>query len=194
MRSFFLFFLLFTFGIFSSQAQEQGKVRFGIDAGIPNFKGNTFGAELKYNITNWLNAGVRAKWIQTENTVDSSDPTQSPTLESLQQYYTASMDLYLDYPCGTKPFIGISAGLASIGEFSTDQNHSATTLPIQDVNDIGFLIRLGIENRKFRAAFEYAFINEKARLSESYGNMIPQEFDNGFFGATLGFYLGGGVW
>jgi hypothetical protein len=63
-----------------------------------------------------------------------------------------------------------------------------------DINDDGFagtqiggMVRGGIELSKFRIALEYNII-PKSDL------VIGQSVKNSYFGASIGFYIGGGKW
>jgi len=160
--------LLLVLGLTAMNGQEEGKFRVGLDLGYVSADGGggmLFDIEPKYNITDNSNIGLRLGL-----TADGSAWGHSiaSILGTYDYYFNSGNSLI-------SPFLG-----AGLGLFAFDK----TTLfgPNISYEKFGALIRGGVELGKLRIALEY--------------NIIPKgEYaKNSYFGASIGFYVGGGKW
>lgn len=163
---------------FNSTAQEKDKFRFGIDLGYVSANGGgglLFDMEPKFNITDNSNIGIRigvaASASDLEGTVDLD--ANANILGTYDYYFNGNKSFV--------PFLGGGLGVFILGG-SDDINYDGFA-----GSQIGGMIRGGVELSKFRFALEYNII-PKSDLA------IGQSIKNSYFGASVGFYLGGGKW
>lgn len=176
MKKLFLLVIIIAIG-FNVSAQEKGKFRVGLDLGyvFANEGGGAlFDLEPKYNLTDNSNIGLR---IGTAASVSDSDSEVDANVSLLGTY-----DYYFNNGSSSvAPFLGAGLGLFILGDISDSSN--SVSLGSQ----FGGLIRGGIELGKFRLALEYNLI-PKSDLE------IGESIDNSYFGASIGFFVGGGKW
>ena len=190
--------LITVVGVYSSQAQEKGKFRVGLDLGYAAASGGggiLFDIEPKYNIADNMNVGLRIAGAATVREVNNQQ-AKVATMSS----YLGTYDYYFNNGSSTfAPFVGAGMGyygLASL-ELDTDNNGSGSF----DVSGkFGGMIRGGVEVGKFRLGLEYNIIpktkSEGFSLSKGGSSIEVDSFEvkNSYFGISLGFYLGGGKW
>jgi hypothetical protein len=115
--------------------------------------------------------------IGTAASVSDSDSEVDANVSLLGTY-----DYYFNNGSSSvAPFLGAGLGLFILGDISDSSN--SVSLGSQ----FGGLIRGGIELGKFRLALEYNLI-PKSDLE------IGESIDNSYFGASIGFFVGGGKW
>ncbi|MFT5216372.1 MAG: hypothetical protein ACI83H_001494 [Glaciecola sp.] len=175
---YFLVITIMVLGITSLSAQEKGKVRVGIDLGYVFAKdggGALFNLEPKYNLTDNSNIGLR---LGTSASVSDSENEIDSNLGFLGTY-----DYYFNQGTSSvAPFLGVGLGAYILGELKGGSGLSAAL-----GSQFGGMIRGGFELGKFRLALEYNII-PKSDLE------IGESIDNSYFGASIGFYVGGGKW
>ena len=175
---FFLCIAFLILGVTSLNAQEKGKVRVGMDLGWAFASGGgglLFDLEPKYNLTDNSNVGLRIVVAARLGNIESDiDVDANISFLGTYDYY------FNNENSSSAPFIGGGLGLFVLGG-STDGDD------VFAGNQVGGLIRGGIELGKLRLAFEYNII-PKSKLE------MGQSIENSYLGASIGFYLGGGKW
>lgn len=154
-------------GITSISAQEKGKIRAGLDLGgyFNDDGGVLLSLEVKYNLTDNSNVGMRFG--------AKSDPLGGDAAN----YISATYDYYFHNNNSSRaPFIG--AGLGGYSGVYDDK-----------FNFTG-MIRGGVELRKFRISLEYNLIPDTELIIGDFSIV----YKNSYFGASIGFYVGGGKW
>lgn len=185
------------------QAQDKGKFRVGLDAGIVlgsgKGGGGGFGLEPKYNLKDNLNVGLRFQGAGMFKDLYYIDEQRDEynTKEMTSFSFVATSDYY--YSKSEKrgsfaPFVGGGLGLYSVKNvyYTADQLDADNAYNTKANSVLGGMIRTGFEWGKFRLTAEYNFV-PKTDLQDYYGNVIGREKNN-YFGLTIGFYLGGGKW
>lgn len=177
--------LLYTVVVFIctvSNAQEKGKFRFGLDIGYPfsSDGGGFLGSlEAKYNLSDNSSIGLL---------LEVADYVSSYLDEISITNYLATYDYYFHKEASSvAPFLGAGAGVYSLRGYKEVAFFFLNGLEEVTVETkFGVMIRGGIEFGKFRLALAY--------------NIIPKtdfegvEINNSYFGASIGFYVGGGKW
>jgi outer membrane protein X len=179
---------------FNMNAQEKGKIRVGLDAGLafPNagigFNGDI---DLRYNIMDNLNAGVKFGFAALGKDISLSGGTGTV---SAMTYSLITSDYYFNKPESSfAPFLGAGLGSFSIGNvqvITSSNENTASNLLVE--HKIGGLLRGGFEAGHFRMALEYYLI-PRSSLVDINNNIIGTT-GNGFLNLSIGFYLGGGHW
>ena len=160
-------------GNISLSAQEKGKVRVGLDLGYVFAKdggGILFNLEPKYNLTDNSNIGLR---LGTAASVSASDVDANLSVLGTYDHY------FNEGTSSVSPFLGGGLGVHIFGELEGKSG----SIDAQ----FGGMIRGGAEFGKFRLALEYNII-PKSDIG------MGQSIDNSYFGASIGFYVGGGKW
>ncbi|WP_019668335.1 hypothetical protein [Eudoraea adriatica] len=160
---------------FTASAQEKDKFRFGMDAGYAFTDGGDglFGyLEPKYNLTDNSNVGLRIGGAVRGGNAESLN------IKGIGSFL-GTYDYYFSNNTSSSPFVGGGLGVYWLG--------SIDDLDFDLGTQFGGMIRGGIELSKFRITLEYNII-PKSDLP------IGQSIKNSYFGASLGFYLGGGKW
>lgn len=185
MKKLLLVAAIITIGI-SVNAQEKGKIRVGLDFGYAFAKGGGGGLvslEPKYNVTDNSNVGLRIGLAAYVRNIDSNIDLDA----SINSNVLATYDYYFNKGnSSTSPFLGAGLGIYSLASIKSDSF-------IYDQNEVGSgtefggMIRGGAEFGKLRLAIEYNFV-PKTKFPQG------QSIKNGYLGASIGFYLGGGKW
>lgn len=179
---------------FNVNAQEKGKIRVGLDAGLalPNagagFNGDL---DLRYNIMDNLNAGVKFGFAALAKDLSLSAGTATA---SAMTHLLATSDYYFNKPASSfAPFLGGGLGSYSIGNIQVLSSSSQSTpsgLLIEQ--KFGGLLRGGFEAGHFRMALEYYLI-PNSTLVDMNNNKVGTT-RNSYLNLAIGFYLGGGRW
>jgi len=165
-------------GITSVNGQEKDNFRIGADVGyiFSEDGGVLFSLEPKYNLTDNSNIGIR---------FGGAYATGDSVYKTVANYnIIATYDYYFNIgDSSLSPFLGAGLGGYILGDYETDGGITLFDLG----NKFGGMIRGGLEFGKFRFTLEY--------------NMIPKSdlplggsLTNSYFGASIGFYVGGGKW
>ena len=197
-----LLLIFFAFAIFqSSQAQQAGRFRMGMDLGPAIPKNGGIGVllnlEPKVNIKHNLNLGIRFGVAGLAKDVTYFDLTEDYEGEvSANVSITGTIDYYFNKgKSGVAPFIGGGFGYYALSSLDIENGD------FDDLDDIGNLeadfkwapmLRAGVELGKFRMGAEYNFI-PSSNLQNTSGEIIGEAI-NQYFGFTFGFYVGGGRW
>lgn len=137
--------------------------------------GMLFSLEPKYNLTDNSNIGLR---IGAAASVSESDTEVDANINILATY-----DYYFNSEnSSTSPFLGAGLGWYVLGDIN-DSSDSTINLGEQ----FGGVIRGGIELGKLRLTLEYNLL-PKSKLEHG------ESRKNSYFGASIGFYVGGGKW
>lgn len=190
--------LITVVGVYSSQAQEKGKFRVGLDLGYAAASGGggiLFDIEPKYNISDNMNVGLRIAGAATVRELNGQEAEVASTGSYLGTY-----DYYFNNSSsGFAPFIGAGLGYYGLAnlEFKNGNDSSGSF----DVSGkFGGMIRGGFELGKFRLGLEYNIIpkteSESFSITDGSSNIQVGSYEvkNSYFGVSLGFYLGGGKW
>ncbi len=184
------------FALSTAQAQEEGKVRVGLDMGyaaVSNGGGFLLNLEPKYNLADNMNVGLRlgvalvVKGIET----DGGGELQSASVSGMSSYM-GTFDYYFVLGGAFNPFVGAGAGFVSLASVSVDSETEFTGQNIGSEGKVGFMLRGGFEASKFRMTLEYDLIG-KTTLEDLNGDEYGS-IKNNYFGVTVGFYVGGGKW
>lgn len=197
-----LFFLLCAFLVFqSTQAQQEGRFRMGMDLGpaIPKNGGigALFNLEPKVNIAHNMNVGIRfgvsglAKDVTYFNISEDYEGEVSANIS-----VSGTFDYYFNKGnSNAAPFVGAGFGYYALSSLDIENGD------LDNPDAIGNLVanfkwapmlRAGVELGKFRMAAEYNFV-PASDLQNTAGDVIGEAI-NQYFGFTLGFYIGGGRW
>lgn len=177
--------------IFNLHAQERGKVRVGVDAGMGLvLKGGGFtgGLDVRYNILDNLNAGVKfgLGMLLKDNYITSG--LASNLLLSGDYYFGNGYSSFA-------PFIGGGTGLFSnqniYGDEESQNNIVWKDVPV--VKSLGGVVRAGFELGKIRISAEYYIIPPSSLYDIS---LAPTDriSNNSFINLSAGIYFGGGKW
>ena len=165
------------FGIASISGQEKEKFRMGLDLGYVFAKeggGGLFSLEPKYNLSDNSNIGLRFGAAASVSELGDEVDASINVLATYDFYFNSENS-------STSPFLGAGLGWYILGDVNYLEYSSSLG------NQFGAMIRGGIEFGKFRLALEYNIL-PKSNLE--YGQSIK----NSYFGASIGFYVGGGKW
>jgi outer membrane protein X len=182
-----LFFLFLTLFFSTARAQDQGKFRVNLDAGLATFpegNGVYFGFEPKYNITDNMNIGLKISFLSDSKDLDFGD-FGAENYESNSIGIALTFDYYFNELTNSAftPFIG--GGIQNISFADEDFGAPESELTF------GALLRAGFEWRKLRLALEYNII-PKAEYEDFDGNDFS--ISNSYIGIGIGFFIGGGKW
>jgi hypothetical protein len=151
-----------------SFAQEYGKWRAGIEAGMRMALSFLGAIELKYNLQNNMNIGLRVESLYFQNNI--SDDGRLLSFCMTYDYYFFTRSQY-------SPFIGAGLGyyFCNAQYFTNDVRYNNPTC----------LFRTGFEFRNFRTSLAYNIV----RTNET----IFYVKKNDYISLTIGFFLGGGI-
>ena len=166
--------VLFVLGLTIVNGQEKDKFRAGLDLGFVFADGGggiLFDIEPKYNITDNSNIGIRFGFAASSSNLDTNVDANLSILGTYDYYFSNGQS-------ATAPFLGGGLGYYILGEVDNSLDLG---------EQFGAIIRGGVEIGKFRLALEYNIL-PKTDLE------IGESVDNSYFGASIGFYVGGGKW
>lgn len=166
--------VLFVLGLSTVNGQEKDKFRAGLDLGYvfaDSGGGMLFDIEPKYNITDNSNIGIRLGFAASVSDLDTEVDANLSILGTYDYYFSNGQSF-------TAPFLGGGLGYYVLGEVDNNVNLG---------EQFGAIIRGGVEFGKFRLAIEYNIL-PKTDLE------IGESVKNSYFGASIGFYVGGGKW
>ena len=197
MKKIVLLLLLFTISSFAN-AQEKGKFRGGMDLGyaIPSGGGGVmFALEVKYNLADNMNVGVRyssaalAKTIEPSGdgeSVEASVSANTGIIGTYDYYFSSGSSAFAPFVGGGIGYFQVAAaGVNSTSNLDLDNIDNAN-FGVAAESKLGGVIRAGFELGKFRTTLQYNLI-PKTEAS----NVVIK---NSYIGVTLGFYVGGGKW
>ena len=187
----FLFLVLIsTFGF----AQEKGKVRVSLDLGyaIPSAGGGGLAVYLEpaYNISDNISVGLRlgsAALIKEVVSTEGGDAIEGEI--GANGSYMGTFNYYFNGDSSFTPYIGAGLGFVSVANVSFDS--SITDDELEADGKFGGMIRAGFELGKFRMGVDYNFI---PKTEFEFDGEVIGEAKNGYFGISLGFFVGGGKW
>lgn len=184
--------LVLLLAIVAVKAQEQDKVRLGLDGGfaMPTHGGGGImgGLEFKYNLSDNWNIGVRGELAGTGKDIggNKSDVSMNGSVLAVTDYY------FNNGNSNFAPFIGVGIGVARLG--GAQVNSDDKRIPDDEVSKttkgVG-LARIGFEYSRLRVTANYYGIP-----TTTYTNTLGQDFTikNSYFSFGIGFYIGGGKW
>ena len=188
---------------FNINAQQQGKIRVGLDAGLalPNRGAGLNGdLDIRYNVADNMNIGIKFNGgiLLKDMYVDETANTASIKSSVIGSTLLTSDYYFNDGTSSFAPFLGgglgvfkiINLGLSAIGNTPPSPTNTANILP---ETKYGGLLRGGFEAGHFRMALEYYLIPRSA-LYDLNSNSYNGTAGNNFVNLTIGFYLGGGHW
>ncbi len=193
MRKLIIFFL-FSLHILTSQSQEKGKFRVGADIGVglvSNGEGFTGGVNLKYNLLNNLNVGVKFGLGMI-----LKDYSQNFVTTSLVKNLLFITDYYFYNGYGSfAPYFGGGIGYFRNQNIYADEETQANIIwkDFPATKSLGGTIRAGFELGKIRFSAEY-YIIPSSTLYNLDLNTTEENSENSFINLSVGFYIGGGKW
>ena len=191
-----------------ANAQEQGKIRvdFGLGYAIPKGGGGVLiNLEPKYNIKDNMSVGLRFGAAVIAKNIEFTDAEENSEAEgevSANGSYLGTFEYnFNNGDSSFAPFVGAGVGYYSVANvsfsadaestnFGTDTEASANE--IEADGKFGGMLRAGFDWGKFRLAAEYNIV-PKSDLKDINGETFGTT-KNGYFGVSLGFFLGGGKW
>ena len=192
--------LLMFFCILGTYAQQQNKFRFDFGLGytIPKGGGGILvNFEPKWNIQNNMAVGLRLGAAAMAKEIEVSDDGESAEASvSANSSYVGTFEYNFNKGNSSfAPFVGAGLGYYSIAnvEFDSDDTIEGDgEVDVDGSGKIGGLLRTGFDWGKFRLAAEYNLI-PKSTVQDLNGDDAG-EISNGYFGISLGFFVGGGKW
>ena len=189
-----------------ANAQEQGKIRvdFGLGYAIPKGGGGVLiNLEPKYNIKDNMSVGLRfgAAVVAKELESNSEGMTTEAEVGANSSYLATFEYNFNNGSSSFAPFVGAGIGyyalanveLSADPEGFDDETEIEVNGPALDASGkFGGMLRAGFDWGKFRLAAEYNLVPE-SKLQDFEGEEVGSS-KNGYFGVSLGFFLGGGKW
>ena len=164
-----------------TKAQEKGKLRTGLETGllVPHEGGFGFSGsfELKYNIKNKINIGLRTEAIRFNK--HKSYSAELLSVSATYDYYFNPKNRIFSHFCG-----------AGLGYYFCDAVDNSTYFEEEansKYNNPTCFVRLGTEIGKLRVSLSYNLIRKQNEL-----NIDNKNSD--YLSLSFGFYLGGGKW
>ena len=202
MKKFTLIVALFL-GFFATQAQEENKFRFDFGLGYTVPKGGggvLFHLEPKWNIKDNMAVGLRYQVALMGKEIQPVGDNQGEAVEGTISGNASYLGTFeYNFNKGNSsfaPFVGAGVGYFAIAnvEVSVDTVAGAESdsVAAETSGKFGGMLRTGFDWGKFRLAAEYNLI-PKSEVQDLNGN-VTGEVSNGYFGISLGFFLGGGKW
>ena len=183
-----------------SFAQEQGKVRVSLDLGyaVPSAGGGGLAVYLEpmYNIADNMSIGIRFGSAALIKEFVSVDGDTAEGEIGANGSYMGTFDYHFN-GAGSSfvPYIGAGVGyvaVANIG-FDSDLTGTSSNDELEVDGKFGAMVRAGFEWGKFRLGLDYNIIPESELTDIDSGDVIGSA-KNGYFGISLGFFVGGGKW
>lgn len=181
----------------STFAQEQGKVRVGLDLGyaIPTAGGGGFAIYLEpmYNIKDNMSVGLRIGSALMVKEIESNNGDVIEGEIGANGSYMATFDYHFNNSGKSfVPFVGGGLGYVSIANIGFSDNIEGGNDQIEPDGKLGGMLRGGFEWGKFRMGIDCNLI-PKSDLKNIDGNEIGTS-KNSYVGINLGFFVGGGKW
>ena len=172
-------------------AQQQGKVRGGLDLGVCVPRGGggiCMDIPIGYNIRDNMNVGIKggaAFMAKVDPFGDTGSLSANVNLLGTFTYFFSSGE------SSFAPFVGGGTGIYAVGGLSVGTNDVSVELGPR----IGVLLTAGFELSKFRMAAEYNIVTRSAVKVNSTGVEVENSYiKNSYLAITVGFYIGGGKW
>ena len=174
-------------------AQEEGKIRGGLDLGACIPKGGSgvcVDLNLGYNLKDNMTVGIRwglAAMAKVDPFGETGSAAANINFLGTYSYYFSS---------GTSPFapfVGGGLGLYTLAAIASNAN----TVSVDAGNRLGGMLTAGFELSKLRIALEYNLVPSSAVKYTGTGEGIALTNDkikNSYLTITIGFYVGGGKW
>lgn len=195
--------LLFVAFVFSANAQEKGKIRVGVNAGLalPNSGVGIAGdLDIRYNVMDNVNVGVKFGLASLVKDMDINNPSGNidATVGAATSTLLISDYYFSDGNSSFAPFLGGGLGfynalnIKMVGTGSTAPTTPSDLSSFLPEKKFGGLLRGGFEAGHFRMSLEYYLIPKSTVVDIN--NVSMGKAGNSFLNATIGFYLGGGRW
>lgn len=169
--------------------QEGGKIRLGTDFGIICPKGKVdvlVGAELKYNITNRVSAGVRIEGAGIAKELSLSNGESFVSESRVGLAYITTCSYYFFKHKGLRFFC--EGGLGYYQPSSISASKYTNYQVIEFSPKVGVMLKFGIEHDKLRFGIGGQFVpNSSAMIGSQEQNIV-----NSYFSVSLGYFIGGG--
>lgn len=195
-------FLFLMASILCVKAQEQGKIRGGMNFGL-GLPQAGFGLnadfDIRYNIKDNVNVGVLLNGAfglknltanATSSLVTATAFTTNATLLTSDYYFNKGLSNFA-------PFLGGGVGLYGVtnlymtGNGSVNYSSNNSPQPKEDLIP-GGLLRGGFEASRFRLTLMWFLIPNTNLYNEKLVKIGTSE--NSYINLSLGFYIGGGKW
>jgi outer membrane protein X len=173
----------------SAFAQQQGRIRGGLNAGyaIPTGGGGVaFDAQLGYNITDNMNVGV--KWGVAMMGRVSPDGENASL--SFNNSYLATFTYFLNNGGRFAPFAGIGLGAYGVASIGAGNAYAS----VAGGTKFGGMLTAGFELGRLRFGVEYNLIPSSDVIYDIGVTPERTSIPNSYFAVTLGFVIGRGTW
>ena len=190
----------FVLGALSANAQDYKPFKVNLSIGYAKALGQglsggfLFGVEPKYGLSDNFDLGLRLETaaIARGVTVTGTSPYQTFTGKASGFSSGLLTANYLIGTGGIRPFVGLGAGIFSLGEsdtFSVTQGQNPPeNIQITSSTHFGGMVRAGIKAGHFVASVEYnAIPTTTVKLSNT-----TIDSKNAYLGIKVGFDIGGG--
>jgi len=195
-----LILLLFLFSFFNLSAQKERNIKLKIEAGLladwlegrTYLSGGFINVEPKFIISNKTVAGLRFRYAANSQGFINADSLQF-SINGGGGNRVISLAPTIDYYFSNKknrPYLGAGLGYNFLTTFTTGSVKAATSneLELRIKNQVGFLLRGGLDLRNFSIGFEYNFI-PKADVEIPNGQKIAT-IDNSYIAGSIGYTIG----
>ena len=184
--------MLFAVMAIGAFAQEEGKIRGGLNIGaaIPDGGGGVcLDINLGYNLKDNMNVGIRwgtAGMAKVDPLGETGSVSANINFLGTYNYYFSS---------GTSPiapFVGGGLGLYTVAAIAAGAGYT-----VDAGNRFGGMLTAGVEAGKFRLTLEYNIVPSSAvNVTSTPGSLVIKndKIKNSYLGITAGFYIGGGKW
>ncbi len=196
MKRIVLFFALLT--AFSATAQEYKPFKVNLSLGYAKALGQglsggaLFSVEPKYGLSDNFDLGLRLESAIIARGVTLSNNNQTATGKASGFTSGLVTATYLFGSGGFRPFLGLGAGVFSLGESDTftvtNGQNAPENITFTSITKFGAMVRAGFKTGHFVAAVEYNAIPTTAvKLTNS-----TIDSKNAYLGIKVGFDIGGG--
>ncbi|MDR2887130.1 MAG: hypothetical protein LBV26_03865 [Bacteroidales bacterium] len=172
-------------------AQEQGKIRGGLDFGycIPKGGGGVcFDLQLGYNLKDNMTVGIK----YGNALMGKVDPMGENASISANGNFLGTYTYYFSSGGSSfAPFVGGGLGMYTLASFST----GASSYTVDAGGKFGGALTAGFEAGKFRMALEYNLVpSSGVTVTDNSVTLENTSIKNSYLAVTVGFYIGGGKW
>ena len=190
--------LVFVLGAFSAKAQEFKPFKVNVSIGYAKALGEglsggvLFAIEPKYGVSDHFDVGVRIETAGIARGVTLSNNNQTYTGKASAFTSALATGTYLIGTGGIRPFIGLGAGIYSVGSSDTFSVTNGQNVPdnvtLTTETKFGGMVRAGIKAGHFVVGVEYNAVPTTAvKLSNT-----TIDSKNAYLGIKIGFDIGGG--